>query len=95
MKINKITLIESKSEGLSVHLAARIAENGDLILEGYDIGQFVEDRFGKSDYEFSLKIQAEYKDTILLKLIGEKFANDAEFKAWLDEKQIPSDFWSF
>ena len=95
MKINKITLIESKSDRISVHLTAKVDENGDLILEGQDLGEFVQEQFGDSDFEFSLKVKAEYKDTILLNLIKEKFANDSEFKAWLDEKQIPSEFWSF
>jgi len=95
MKINKITLIESKTEGIFVHLTARIDENGALILEGADTGDFVEAHFGKRDYEFSLTVAAEYKDTILLNLIREKFANDAEFKTWLEEKRIPGEFWSF
>lgn len=95
MKIDKIKMIESKSERISVYLEAKIKENGDLVLEGQDIGEFVEEQFGDSDYEYSLSVKAEYKDTILLNLIKEKFANDSEFKAWLEEKGIPSEFWSF
>lgn len=95
MKINRISLIESKSARVSVNLSARIAENGDLILEGQDLGELVKEQFGDADYEYSLKVTAEYKDTVLLNLIKEKFADDAEFKNWLAEKQIPSEFWSF
>jgi hypothetical protein len=95
MKINKITLIKSDSERVSVRLTARIGAGGDLILEGFDYGEFVEEVFGDDDYEYSLTVKADYKDTILLNLIKEKFANDSEFKLWLDEKQIPSEFWSF
>jgi hypothetical protein len=95
MKIDKITLIDSKSARVKVRLTARVAENGDLILDGYDSGEFVEEVLGHDDYEYSLTVKAEYKDTILLNLIKEKFANDSEFRTWLDEKRIPSDFWSF
>jgi len=95
MKIDKITMIDSKSERVRVRLTARIDENGDLILDGYDSGEFVEEVLHHDDYEYSLTVKAEYKDTILLNLIKEKFKHDAEFRSWLDEKGIPSDFWSF
>ena len=95
MKIDKITMIESKTERLAVRLTARITENGDLILEGYDSGAFVEEVLHHDDYEYSLTVKAEYKDTILLNLIREKFEHDSAFRTWLDEKGIPSEFWSF
>ena len=95
MKISKITLIESKSEQISIHLSAEIKPNGDLVLKGYDVGKLVEDQFGDSDYEYSLTVKAEDKDTVLLNLIKERFANDSEFKSWLEEKGIPHEFWSF
>lgn len=95
MKIKEINLIESKSERISVHLSAKIDESGDLILEGYDSGSFVKERFDDYDYEYSLKVKSEYKDTILLLLVKERFANDSEFRQWLAEKGIPSEFWSW
>ena len=95
MKIDRITLINSKTERLSVRLTARVDENGDLILDGYDSGEFVEEVLYHDDYEYSLTVKAEYKDTVLLHLIKETFANDSKFRTWLDEKGIPSDFWSF
>jgi hypothetical protein len=95
MKINRITLIESKTERVSVRLVARIEENGDLVLDGYDSGELVEEVWGSDDYEYALTIKAAYKDTILLNLIKEKFANDSQFRTWLDERGIPSDFESF
>lgn len=95
MKINRIEIIRSKSERVSVRLTARIDERGDLILDGYDSGALVEEVWGSDDYEYSLTVKAEYKDTILLNLIKEKFANDSQFRTWLDEKRIPSDFETF
>ncbi|HEY8561013.1 MAG TPA: hypothetical protein VIL74_11630 [Pyrinomonadaceae bacterium] len=95
MKIDKITMIESRSERLSVRLTARIGDDGDLVLEGYDSGEFVEEVLHHDDYEYSLTVKAAYKDTVLLNLIKENFANDSAFRTWLDEKEIPSEFWSF
>ena len=61
MKIDKIDLIESRSERISTHLSAKVVENGDLMLEGQDLGSLVEKQFGDSDYEYSLKIKSKYK----------------------------------
>ena len=95
MKIDRIELIKSESERVKVRLTARIDAGGDLILDGYDSGALVEEVWGSDDYEYSLTVKAEYKDTILLNLIKERFKHDAEFRSWLDEKQIPSEFWSW
>lgn len=95
MKINRIEMINSRSERVSVRLTARIDERGDLILDGYDSGEFVEEVWGSDDYEYSLTVKAEYKDSVLLNLIKEKFGNDSQFRTWLEEKNIPSDFESF
>lgn len=95
MKINEIILIDSRTESVRVRLTARIEHNGDLILDGYDSGKLVEDVWGSDDYEYSLTVKADYKNTILLNLIKEKFANDSQFRTWLDEKGIPSDFETF
>ena len=95
MKINRLTLIESKTERVSVRLVARIDENGDLVLDGDDSGEVVEEVWGSDDYEYSLTVKAEFKDTVLLNLIKEKFANDSQFRTWLDAHGIPSDFESF
>jgi hypothetical protein len=95
MKINKIILIESDSERVRVRLTASINPDGDLILDGYDSGKLVEEVWGSDNYEYTLSVKAEYKDTILLNLIKERFKHDSEFRSWLDEKQIPSNFWSW
>ncbi len=95
MKINKISLVDFKSDRISTDISAIIGDNGDLILSGCDSGELVKERFDDFDYEYWLTVKAEYKDTILLHLIKENFADDSEFKKWLEEKQIPSEFWSF
>lgn len=92
MKIDRITMIDSKSERVRVNLTARIDETGDLILDGYDRGALVEEVWGSDDYEYSLTVKAEYKDTVLLNLIKERFEHDSQFRTWLDKKGIPSDF---
>jgi hypothetical protein len=94
-RIKKIVLQKHRTDDVSVHLTASIDEKGDLVLEGYDIGKFVEDHWGDSDYEYWLRIDKDYKDTILLWLIKERFLSDSDFRKWLDEKGVPSDFQSW
>lgn len=81
-------------------LDAVINEGGDLVLEGFDIGPWVEDVGSKFvgcdiDYEYWRTVKAEHKDELLLKLISDRFDSDTEFTAWLDTQGIPSDFWSY
>ena len=95
MKINRIKLKESRSERGSIFLEARIKENGDLQLEGQDIGPLVEEMWGDSDYEYWLTVDKDYKDTVLLRLIKERFSRETEFKKWLEEKQIPFNFMTY
>lgn len=94
-KINEITLTEYKIEDISVQLVARIDEAGNLVLEGYDIGKTVEEFFGDSDYEYWLRVARDYKDTVLLWLIKERFTTSSEFRQWLDGKGIPNKFESW
>lgn len=74
---------------------AIIRENGDLVLEGCDNGETVREFWGDFDYEYWITIKADYKDTVLLHLIKEKFDSETAFKKWLDEKNIPWDFMSY
>lgn len=94
-KIKEITLTQYKTEDVSVQLVARIDEADNLVLEGYDIGKSVEQYWGDSDYEYWLRIARDYKDTVLLWLIKERFTTSSEFRQWLDGKGIPNKFESW
>lgn len=93
--ISKIKLMEFKTERDSRYLDALIDDEGTLVLEGYDIGDSVEEHWGDSDYEYWLKVSQEWKDTVLLLLIKERFALSSDFKKWLEEKEIPHKFESW
>lgn len=93
--INKISLRETHTETDATYLDAIIDEEGKLVLEGYDIGKSVKEIWGDSDYEYWLTISREYKDTVLLWLIKERFTSDVRFREWLDEKGIPNEFNSW
>lgn len=94
-KIKEITLTKYKTEDISVELVAKIDDDGDLVLEGYDIGKAVAEHWGDSDYEYWLRVASDDKDTVLLWLIKERFTASSEFRQWLDDKGIPNKFASW
>ena len=95
MKINQINLRDEEIQGGKSYLDAVINDDSALVLEGCDNGESVRESWGDFDYEYWITIKADYKDTVLLHLIKEKFADEKAFKAWLDEKNIPWDFRSY
>ena len=77
-----------KTESVSVHLDARIDDDGSLNLEGKDIGDSVEKYWGDSDYEYFLYVKKEDKEKIPLLLLKERFGSMSDFLKWLNEKGI-------
>ena len=93
--IHEIALREERTKEDFSTLVAKIEENGDLMLEGYDLGESPKKFWGDSDYEYWRTVEKKYKDTILLWLIKERFNSDSDFSDWLEEKGIPSKFMSW
>ena len=48
------TLSEQKSASVTSYLRAGFNQEGDLVLEGQDIGSFVEEAWGRDEYEYWL-----------------------------------------
>lgn len=132
--LHRVPLVRLDAEALRIRLDAAIDVQGDLVLEGYDLGSRVEELLGDSDYEYWLRVQAwhlgevfdellvdlfpapadreawlraagaagtkERPPEVLLLLLQEAFSNgrfssDSEFRAWLDERRIASEFSSW
>lgn len=93
--IKKIEMMKEITPRDKRYLDALIDDKGNLVLEGYDIGDSVKEFWGDSDYEYWLTVSQEWKDTVLLLLIKERFALSSDFQTWLEEKEIPSEFNSW
>ena len=77
-------------------LDAVVNETGDLVLEGYDAGDSVKERFDDFDFEYWHTIKAEDVPQVLLLLVKEKITDKVhEFLAWLEENDIPYKSTSF
>jgi len=67
----KVVLLDYRLEGLSVDLGAEIDAAGDLILEGQDLGAFVEDFWGDGEYEYWIVVRAGELDRVVRALDAE------------------------
>ena len=58
--VKEVTLLEERNGADSRSVWASLAENGDLIISGQDIGPGVERAFGSDEYEFSHTVPSDY-----------------------------------
>lgn len=92
-KINKIMLKEEKSDHSSHDVQAYINGSSGVSVDYYDLSPTAKSSYGGSDYEYIVSVDREYKDTLLLHLISEKFTDPQEFGMWCYEKGIEHDTW--
>ena len=92
----RLTIVDLHDAGGDYHhLTAILKVSGDLVLEGQDLGAGVKSVFGDSDFEYWRTVKAEHVPQVLLHLLKDRFQTDFEFKRWLEEKGIPSEFTCF
>jgi len=91
----RVQLVEEHGK-TSIFIDAYIDNDGDLVISGQDLGEFPEKYWGDSDYEYWLTISSKDKDRVLLALLESQYKGDfkviSNFKAKLDEKEIPYEF---
>lgn len=108
--LRTITFIESHTGSEYRFLGARVLENGDLLIEGQDIGSTAEELYGEREFEYEVRVAAEHVPAVLLWLLKERFATQAltsqgfslqgftstvDLRRWLDEHHIPSQFATY
>jgi hypothetical protein len=96
--MSKPVKLVSQGGSTSIHIDARIEENGDVVISGQDIGDAPEEFFGDLDYEYWLTVPAAEKDQLLMALIEKHYAGDASvvsrLRDLMKEKHIPCTFHS-
>jgi len=86
------------------HLEASINAEGDLVIEGQDLGSEVEGIFGYSEYEWAWTISASDCDRLLVALgaksdllsaLGERFSGKhaANLQSFLESEGIEFEAW--
>lgn len=76
-------------------LSVEINKQGQIVIEGHDIGGLIPKMLYRDDYEFSWSVPADWKDTVLLHLVKDRFAKESEFPVWCKERGIPTKFSSW
>lgn len=56
--MDSVVLYAFRSPEIKISIEACFKENGDLVIDGFDIGKTVENYFGDSDYEYILTVPA-------------------------------------
>lgn len=72
-----------------------IGPEGDLHMEGQDLGPAAEEAWGRDEYEYTVKVSAADKDRLLMELLKEKYLDtrcSQDFKDWLTARNISYEF---
>jgi hypothetical protein len=108
--MNRIILYQFEASWIKVKIEAYFDQE-NLIIEGYDIGDRVEEWYGDSDYEYTLVVSGDEVVKLypllevnegdkegLLKAIAEKYNTNtcySEFRYFLENNQIKSEGFSW
>jgi len=92
----KVSLYYYKSSNITIYVDAYLNE-GNLVIDGYDIGSTVNEAWGDSDYEYSITVKKENlialchtlgietdNHDVLLKKMVEKFSGNEGFSRFSD-----------
>lgn len=93
-----VTLFEQRGE-TSRFSAARFDAEGDLVLTCQDVGAAAREHWGDSDYEVFVTVEQKHQQRLMLALLqqvfGGRFGALDEFRAWAEERGIPTRFQSW
>jgi hypothetical protein len=99
MLIKSVRLADWRVPGLHHTLDARIDNDGRLVVDGCDFGSNTP-AWADEDYEFAWYVPADWKDTVLIHLLKDRFEAEPEwvqretlFIEWLKERDVPTAFW--
>lgn len=75
--VQKVRIFESTGATRSA-VDFELKADGTLELTGHDVGEAAERSFGRDDYEYWVTVETSDKDKLLLALLAERFAGDAQ-----------------
>jgi hypothetical protein len=93
-KAHTIIMRDERSDTGSSYLAVGIDKYGKLFVEGQDLGKAPREFWGRDEYEYKLVVDEDWKDTLLLYLIFEKFKTSQELIDVLKRYSIYHRFYS-
>jgi hypothetical protein len=109
MTHRSIVLQELRSPQMSQHISAQLTVEGNLVIEGQDLGAGVESFWGKGhrEYEWYITVRAAHIPQLIailggmngddvLSLLEKRYAEDEKYASisFLKEQGVPVEFWS-
>jgi len=94
MPVKDLVISSERTAGGYSDLTVKVTDAEDVVMEGVDGGKRIEELTGDWDYEYWVTVRAQWKDTLLLHLLKDRFADSTRFKAWLEQQGIPYEFHS-
>lgn len=109
MSARRVVLLNEDSPKGRRFLSARIGDNGDLSIEGQDLGAGVEEFWGEGfrEYEWAIGIRALHvprffaalggkEEDDILSLLATRYSEDAQYaeRQFLEERAVPFEFWN-
>lgn len=108
MNHRTVTLCDERYEHNAYSLRAHLRQDGQLVIEGQDLGAAPEAFWGSREYEWTITLRPEAVPTLVaalsgspgesdpLDLLAERYREDPHVasRAFLDGAGIPYDFWS-
>ena len=105
MTVKSVVLRDVRDAQGTRHLQATLTDMGDLVIEGQDLGDGVEQIFGVREYEWIWTIRARDLPSLVgamgatsnvLAMLSERFSGDnaAGLKSFLDSHDVPHEVWS-
>jgi len=80
------------------YIAVRLNDEGDLVMEGQDLGAAPLAAFGESEYEYFVTVRREHKDALLMQPVRDRFLSEpmpsSTFMEYLKETKVPYEFFS-
>lgn len=72
-------------------------DDNKLIFYSYDVGSLMEQfaPTSRDEYEYSVTVNHEHLETLMLELLKDKFTDANEFMEWLKTKEIKYEFFSY
>ena len=66
LSMHRVDLCKKKLKKIEIFIETYIdPDNGNLVIHGHDLGEKVEEIFGKSDYEYWRTVPSEQKENVL------------------------------
>ncbi len=86
--VTSVTLRRETSQNGNSRDLITVRADGTIHGDAFDTGPMAESHWG-GDYEYDLYVDSDWRDTVMLRLLQERFISVSDFRNWLQSHGIP------